>query len=317
MPARKRAPVFCTCTACRHYSGHSEGVAFPSKIERTAHLARLKLEREATNGSDASAYTQLTEEDIQAAGAEVFVSTLLDDGPNVGSQTSSDESSSTRRLPDAPCHAISIGDIIDGVSRLALPHGIQDPSSSSKHPTISPSARDSPGSSECSSTAQSPIPSTSHLPPPSPLEKNYHRKGRQPLQSLTDMKIRLSTVQEKPTMPSHDILCEAESDTTAVRQALENLQVPHRTHSVDSQEQSVFETLEILQTRITELRNAIPDTRCSPVEFDSSKGSHAFDCSMLTIVNYRPPLRISCRRVHLRCASLHLFGSCFGCHYGG
>jgi hypothetical protein len=317
MPARKNAPVFCTCAACCRYSGHSKGVAFSSTIERTAHLARVNLERDTINSS---AHTQPAEEDIQAASADVFVSTLLDNGPNLDSQPSKlwtsrnefQQSISTHRLPDAS--ALAIDDLINSVSQLTLSHDVQDPSLSARSATSS-RVQDPPTSSECSTICQSLMPSTPPLSPLPSLEKrSCHRNSQRAITLLKNMDLRLSGVKKKLLAPSHVILCEAESEMVAVREALEK--VTRRAAPVDHQKQAVIQTLETLQTRITELRNAIPDTRRNPVEFDSSKGSHKFKCSMLTIINCRPSLQISCRRVHLCCTSIHLFGSCFCRHYG-
>jgi hypothetical protein len=299
MPARKKAPIFCACAACCRYSGHSKGVAFPSMIERTAHLARVNLERDAMDTTAPTQPTEIrvTEEDIHAAGAEVFVSTFLDNGPNLDNQpprlwTSRNEFQqhiiSTDSPPDASS-SISINDIIDGVSRLTLSPGVQDlPSSTAQSHISSPthfsssSVHNPPiSSSECSTITQSRLPSPTHFLTPSSqrsLEKrSCHRKSQQAVQLLKNMSQRLSAVQQKLLTPSHEILCEAELDMVAVRKALEK--VTRRTESVDSQKHAVLQTLDGLHAQVTELRNVIPDTRHNPVEFDSSKGCDKFDHS--------------------------------------
>src|ERR1700722_3943720 len=79
MPSRKAALVFCNCTECCHISHHPKGRPFSSAIEKTAHLARMHLEREPRSHQTEP---QVAQEDIGDIGARVFATTVLDDGPD-------------------------------------------------------------------------------------------------------------------------------------------------------------------------------------------------------------------------------------------
>lgn len=264
MPARKRREVFCSCAECCRTAGHSKGVAFSSTIEKTAHLARAKLERDASNSSarTPSMEIQVSEEDIDVVGARVFVSTLLDPGPDPNSQpprlwTSRDEfQHNIRSAHEFPTShlGVSVNDIIDGFNRMSL-LPIQDPSSSSSRQTPS----------TCS-----PQPSPPPPLPNGPLQKkDRHPKSQHALRALKNMTLRLSAAKAKLLTPTHDVLCEVESDITAIHRALEK--ITRRTDAVDSQKQNVAQIVDGLLSQVTELRVAIPDTRRNPVVYDCSK----------------------------------------------
>lgn len=247
---------------------------FSSAIEKNAHLARVQLERHANHAlvPAQSEDPQLTQDDIDAAAARVFTTTLLDISPDpnlVPTLSIEDLVDSIGRLnlsngsqhmpaasiPPEPSSSSPLCDIVDGVSRLALTSPTNFPEPLNGHNSATP-------------LPYNPQPSSPILPQRSSPKRDRHRKSQQAMNLLKTMELRLSVAREKLAMPSHEILCQVESEITAIRQALDK--ILRRTESVDTRKQLVFEMLRGLNTRVTELRNAIPDTRRSPIIHDSS-----------------------------------------------
>ena len=139
-----RRPVFCQCTHCRKQAStqNQKGVLFPSSAERSAHLAGQNVRRnlDASQSSDnpIARPSHLQQDptplssslsNADSLSAEVFVSTLLDPGPDIENQpfrhwTSQDDFQHSRNVGPGETHNTaldsSIDDIIQSVNRLSF-----------------------------------------------------------------------------------------------------------------------------------------------------------------------------------------------------
>ena len=303
MPSRKAALVFCNCTECCHISHHPKGRPFSSAIEKTAHLARMHLEREPRSHQTEP---QVAQEDIGDIGARVFATTVLDDGPDLECQPSklwTSREEFQQNSADVQYHsyaqsALPLDDIIAGVSRLSLESVASGPPD-----LLSCNVDDlTTGSSGlCLEHVPHSLPSTNsdHTPfqgftsePAQPLpplsKKDRHRKTQQAITLLKNMRIRVLAALEKLSTPSHETLCEVESEVVTIRQALEK--ITRQADSVDELKKEVLKAVEDLRSRATRLRMIMPDLRCNPIEFDSSKVVCMHQLNFILTINCRTSL---------------------------
>jgi hypothetical protein len=293
MPNRK---VRCTCTDCVRKAGHL-GALFESSAQKVAHLVRRKSEEERDKLDDAAAH--------------VFAATLLDPGSIQTSQSdklwsSRDEFQETRDGTDDlldPTYVPQVEDIVQGISRLRLP---VDPPINLSGPksnlVVDPEQQTPPNSPSPSisnltkgfanfhlEAPQTPTPSMSSSPTSRP-DKNSHKKVQKDLMHLNNMKLRLRATKQELIHPSHEILCNAESVISDVRDALRL--VTRNSISLEDAKKAVFYEVESLQCRIIEWRTVIPGPQMMPV-FDSSKLMCNANLIKLTRAPRRSPLRNS------------------------
>jgi Chromo (CHRromatin Organisation MOdifier) domain/Transposase family tnp2 len=237
MPARRRQ-VYCDCAHCVRGSGSPRGQLFESAIAKNAHLARLRVENES-----------ISQEEIDSQAARLFVSTVIDEGPDTYHSLDRNDVDFTSTIP--------VPDILGCVNRLSLTTNGQN-----NQPSKQPARSDS--------SAQ---PTPRHLPSisnqPCQQKPKPNRLVTRNLQLLTNIQARISAADARLSAPTHDRLCKIESEIAELHSALSKINT--RSDSVTSCKQEVAKGLETLNDRVTELRTTIVDTRSNPVKYDSSK----------------------------------------------
>jgi hypothetical protein len=235
MPARQGQAVYCTCPSCVDSAGSSLGKRFTSSLKKNVHLARVKLENERIASQD----------DIDSQAARVFISTVIDEGPDTHHSLDHGDVDFTSTIP--------VPDILECVDRINLA-------------TITQHNRPSEQPTHSNSPAQ-PLPQ----PLPSPCQKmpKPNRRVTRDLQHLSNIQERLSAADAKLSTPTHDHLCRVESEIAKIHNALS--MINNRSDTVATGKQDVVIALETLNDRVTELRVTIPDTRGGPVKYNSSK----------------------------------------------
>lgn len=236
MPAR-RSQVYCDCSHCVKSSGNPRGRLFESAIARTAHLARLRVENESI----------AAQEDIESRAARLFVSTVIDDGPDTYHSLDHTDVDFTLTIP--------VPDILGCVNRLSLTSNGQH-NQPSEQPTHSDSSAQPP---------PQPLPSLSNQPCQQKTKPN--RRVTRQFQQLANIQARISTADAMLSTPTHDHLCKIESEVAQLHDALSKIKHP----SVSSCKEDVVKALDALNDRVTELRITIVDTRSGPVKYNSSK----------------------------------------------
>jgi hypothetical protein len=116
------------------------------------------------------------------------------------------------------------------------------------------------------------LPAKSPCQPLSPSKRDCDHKSEKVVRYLQNMRRRIFSAKEKLSAPSHETLCEVETEVATIRLALGK--ITRRSDTLDKDKEAVFEELERLQARLIEWRLAIPDTQQGPIVFDASKFSH-------------------------------------------
>ena len=235
MPGRKANPVICTCDSC--CSTAVGGRPFPSAIAKSAHLARVRLERSSSipaqhpdaNSGDAFTATSAERESDDLA-AQVFATALLDPGPDLITQPSRIWTSRAHfqsdRGNDIPTE-LPLPLIFDGFRRLQ-------------------EANDRLSTSESAQTLLSSTPATAIVDstnivqsiPTSPQKRSakLDRKSEKSLNILRNLQRRIVVSLQTLASPPNDTLCKAEREIDTISLGLEQLSC--RKHVVVEQKQA-------------------------------------------------------------------------------
>jgi hypothetical protein len=232
-------PSVLHCAYCVESMGSPRGQLFASSSAKNAHLARLRLEKEQI----------VSQEDIESQATCVFLSTVIDEGPDTYHSLDHNDVDFTSTIP--------VPDILGCVNRLGLTVKAQH-NQPSEQPTYSDSSTQPP---------PQPLPSLSNQPCQKKNKPNCHVTRN--LQLLTSIQACISATDARLSTPTHDHLCEIESEVAELQIALSKIK--HCSDAVTSCKQDIVKALETLNDRVTELRITIADTRSGPVKYNSRK----------------------------------------------
>ena len=277
MPGRKTTPVVCSCDFC--CSAVTGGRQFPSAIAKSAHLARIRLERSSsihaqqpdasgsafvTTSARSSATSQGESDDIAAA--QVFATALLDPGPDLIDQPSKLWTSRMRfqsdRGDDIPTE-IPLSLILDGFGHL---QEASDRVFDSEFTQIASSS--TPASTIVDST------NIARAVPTSQQIRNVKldRKSKKSLDVLRNLERRIVVALQTLASPSNETLRAVEQEIDAISLGLER--VSCRKLLVVEKKQAIFAEMDRLRIRVRQLRKVILGSS-DPIPFDAS--TYLFD----------------------------------------